>query len=151
MTQPASPATGQSRTSPAENLMILRARLWDHLSPAERDELHDASAILAHKSPAEITPKEIDKISRELLAEVKRELKLANEIESEGIERVVYGKGHAELVELNSTLITALRGSTPIPSAIRHTDLVKRLREWAEASPKIEALITEAADALEGK
>lgn len=30
--------------------MILRARLWDNLSPAERDELHDASAILAHKA-----------------------------------------------------------------------------------------------------
>lgn len=45
-------------------------------------------------------------------------------------------------------IVGALRA---IPSAIRHTDLVKRLREWAEASPKIEALITEAADALEGK
>ena len=34
---------------------------------------------------------------------------LADVIEQEGVERVVYGKGHAELVELNRVLVMALR------------------------------------------
>lgn len=34
---------------------------------------------------------------------------LADVIEREGVERVVYGKGHAELLELNQVIVTALR------------------------------------------
>lgn len=34
---------------------------------------------------------------------------LADEIEREGIERVLYGKGHAEMIALNHALVDALR------------------------------------------
>ena len=39
-----------TRTSPAENLDLLAARLSDHLSPAEKDELREAATLL--RSPA---------------------------------------------------------------------------------------------------
>ena len=35
--------------------------------------------------------------------------RLADEIEREGVERVVYGKSHAELIELNLAIVFALR------------------------------------------
>ena len=38
--------TDLTRTSPAENLELLAARLADHLSPAEKDELREAAALL---------------------------------------------------------------------------------------------------------
>ena len=42
--------TDLTRTSPAENLDLLAARLSDHLSPAEKDELREAATLL--RSPA---------------------------------------------------------------------------------------------------
>jgi hypothetical protein len=39
---------------------------------------------------------------------------LADEIERDGIERVIYGKGHADLLMLNNILVTALRSALPI-------------------------------------
>ena len=41
-------------TTPSEDMMAIRARLWDQLSPAERNELHDAAAILDRNSRASL-------------------------------------------------------------------------------------------------
>lgn len=57
-------------------------------------------------------------------------LRLSDEIELEGIERVIYGKGLAEMAELNRMLVDALR-STSTAEPDRST-LVKALNECRE-------------------
>jgi hypothetical protein len=56
---------------------------------------------------------------------------LADEIEREGVERVIYGMGHAKLIELNQKLVTALR--VPCPH-IRTSDEGTSYCELAESA-----------------
>lgn len=51
-----SPDKSHRPATPAENLLTIRARLWDHLSVAERRELSDAANILKPANTDEAPP-----------------------------------------------------------------------------------------------
>ena len=77
--------------------------------------------------------------------------KLADEIEAQGIERVIYGKGHAELVKLNVLLVEVLRNTAASEIEATTAEAVRRiLLDYDNCGELLQATLNYARAAVAG-